>query len=277
MSQEDPNPNFLQQQQHPNILGGSPFPAQGAPLHSTGLGQLLPLASQGPVQQQQQQQQQQEGVLLLQREQQQQEQEEKFLLQRRQQQQQQQPSPGPRLEPNRDLGVSAKADNAQATDAAPAAAAAATTAAQGRSPKSAAAQSTASKPVGPPTGNGADAEGPPFTSRGPAAPAGAPNVAAAGLLLLCGGWMIAALLLLSPFGCIPFLRHCSAARHNRAGVGDGPIGAPPQEGGPPGAPLGAPRGAPVGAPRGAGGGRCGLLLGLKCGAPHACMGCMYPL
>ncbi|KAL8428853.1 hypothetical protein ACSSS7_006951 [Eimeria intestinalis] len=53
-----------------------------------------------------------------------------------------------------------------------------------------------------------------------------------GLLLLTGGWAVAVLLLLCPLGCLPYLRLCRAANHNRAGVGErSTIGvrAPPPE------------------------------------------------
>ncbi|KAL8272185.1 hypothetical protein Esti_003850 [Eimeria stiedai] len=52
-----------------------------------------------------------------------------------------------------------------------------------------------------------------------------------GLLLLAGGWAVAALLLLCPLGCLPYLRLCRAASHNRAGVGERSpaAGAPPPE------------------------------------------------
>ncbi|KAL8441871.1 hypothetical protein Emed_007465 [Eimeria media] len=52
-----------------------------------------------------------------------------------------------------------------------------------------------------------------------------------GLLLLAGGWSVAALLLLCPLGCLPYLRLCRATSHNRAGVGERSpaVGAPPPE------------------------------------------------
>ncbi|KAL8441783.1 hypothetical protein Emag_006913 [Eimeria magna] len=69
-------------------------------------------------------------------------------------------------------------------------------------------------------------------ARGP--PSAAPAEAAfrsVGLLLLVGGWVVAALLLLCPLGCLPYLRLCRAANHNRAGVGERSpaVGAPPPE------------------------------------------------
>ncbi|KAL8439534.1 hypothetical protein Efla_006485 [Eimeria flavescens] len=68
---------------------------------------------------------------------------------------------------------------------------------------------------------------PPSLGLGPPA-SGSANVGTAGLLLLVGGWGVAALLLLSPLGCLPFVRLCRAANHNRAGVGEqqGPGGGP---------------------------------------------------
>lgn len=51
-------------------------------------------------------------------------------------------------------------------------------------------------------------------------PATAPKVGQAGLLLLLGGWAVATLMLLSPLGCLPYVRLCRAANHNRAGVGE---------------------------------------------------------
>ena len=69
-------------------------------------------------------------------------------------------------------------------------------------------------------GAGAPSEAP---SGKPNTASGAPELAAAGVVLLAGGWGVALLLLLSPLGCLPYVRHCTTERHNRGAIGEGPF------------------------------------------------------